>query len=97
MLVSIPDVAPSETAERDERRSKEHTPLQRYFLARLEYLHALRRASRTEVLLDDEDQRLIDLVMYGAWRDCVDEGVGDVASRVVGVPAPGAKHEATPA
>lgn len=91
-MVSIPDVAPSETAERDERRSKEHTPLQRYFLSRLEHLHALRLASRTEVLLDDEDQRLIGLAMYGAWRDCVDEGVGDVASRLVGVPAPGANR-----
>ncbi len=91
-MISIPDVAASETAERDERRSKEHTPLQRYFLCRLEHLHALRRASRTEVLLDDEDQRLIDLALYGAWRDCVDEGVGDVASRLVGVPAPGANR-----
>ena len=96
-MVSIPDVAASETTEREEGRSKEHTPLQRYFLRRLEHLHALRRASRTEVLLDDEDQRLIDLVVYGAWRDCVDEGVGDIASRLVGVPAPGAKHEVTPA
>ncbi len=80
-----PRPTPDEALLWDPRRLARYTPLQRHFLTRLSHLDAPRRASETEVLLSDEDQRLLSLATYGAWRDCADEGLDDVASRLLGV------------
>ena len=60
-----------------------YTSLQRHFLLRLLYMDAVRHSAEAEGELDDERRRLLDRAIYGAWRDCADEGVGNEAKLVL--------------
>lgn len=57
-----------------------YSSLQRHFLLRLLYIDAVRYSAEVEGQLDDAMRGLLDRAIYGAWRDCEDEGVGDEAN-----------------
>ena len=60
-----------------------YTSLQRHFLLRLLYIDAVRHSAEVEGRLNDEMRSLLDRAIYGAWRDCDDEGIGDEAKLVL--------------
>lgn len=60
-----------------------YTPLQSYFLIRLDRLLRKKDAVERGLDVNEADLRLLKRAIYAAIRDCVDEGVGAEASLIL--------------
>ncbi|MHB1162190.1 MAG: hypothetical protein ACYC3V_17940 [Chloroflexota bacterium] len=72
-----PDTTSRDNSSRSGRKDRSTRYLQRFFLARLQRMVAVRREQDPEA--GDPNLRLLDKAVYSTFCDCLDLGAGDEA------------------
>ena len=73
----------STSLESQQQELRSYTELQRYYLLRIKRLQALLNEEVVDAPEQEFTRRLLTRGIYGTYRECVDEGIGDEALHVI--------------